>query len=214
MAAATTASSSTGLSGRTAWARNLGAPVRDFLRTETGGAVVVLAAALAALAWANSPWKETYASVWGTELALRLGGHELSATLHQWVNSGLMSLFFLVVGLEAKRELDLGELRERTRIEIPVLAALGGMTLPVVLFLAFNRGGEGAHGWGVAISTDTALALGALAIAAPRNSTRLRVFLLSLAVIDDLVALLVIAVAYTEEISFTALAVAVGLFGV
>jgi Na+/H+ antiporter NhaA len=214
MAATTASTPAAGLTGRTAWARNLGAPVRDFLSTETGSAVVLLAAAVAALLWANSPWGDSYASVWRTELGLRLGGHELAASLHEWVNSGLMSLFFLVVGLEAKRELDLGELRERTRIEIPVLAALGGMAVAVALYLAFNAGGAGADGWGVAISTDTALALGALAIAAPRNATRLRVFLLSLAVIDDLVALLVIAVAYTEDISFTALVVALGLFGV
>jgi Na+/H+ antiporter NhaA len=125
-----------------------------------------------------------------------------------------MTFFFLVVGLEAKRELDVGELRERRRLAIPVLAAIGGMTVPIAIYLAFNAGGPGAHGWGAAMSTDTAFALGALALLTPRGATRLRVFLLTLAVVDDLGALLVIAVAYTTHVSLVALAVAVGLFGV
>jgi Na+/H+ antiporter NhaA len=196
----------------TAWARNLGAPVRDFLRTETGGAVVLAGAALAALAWANSPWPHSYESFWGTKLELSLGGHVLSASLRQWVNEGLMTLFFLVVGLEAKRELDLGELRERNRIAIPVIAALGGMALCVGVYLAINAGGRGAGGWGAAMSTDTALALGALALVAPSGATRLRVFLLTLAVVDDLGALLIIAVAYSTHISLLALGIALALF--
>ncbi len=200
--------------GRTAWARNLGAPVRDFLSTETGGAVVLVCAALAALVWANSPWWHSYESFWSTKLALSVGGHALSGSLRQWVNEGLMALFFLVVGLEAKRELDLGELRERNRIAIPVVAALGGMALCVGIYLAINAGGRGAGGWGVAMSTDTALALGALALVAPSGATRLRVFLLTLAVVDDLGALVVIAVAYSGHISALALAIALALFAV
>jgi Na+/H+ antiporter NhaA len=200
--------------GRTAWARNLGAPVRDVLSTETGGAAVLVGAALAALVWANSPWSHSYESFWGTRLALSLGGHTLSASLRQWVNEGLMALFFLVVGLEAKRELDLGELRERNRIAIPVVAALGGMALCVGVYLAINAGGAGAGGWGTAMSTDTALALGALALVAPSGATRLRVFLLTLAVIDDLGALIVIALAYSTHISPLALAIALALFAV
>jgi Na+/H+ antiporter NhaA len=206
-------SDSTGsAAGRTAWARNLGAPVRDFLSTETGGAVVLVAAVVAALAWANSPWPDSYVSVWDTRLSLALGDHVLGESLREWVNQGLMTLFFLVVGLEAKRELDLGELRQRARLAIPVVAALGGMAGAVALYLLFNAGGAGAHGWGAVMSTDTALALGALALAAPRGSTRLRVFLLTLVVIDDLTALIVIAFAYSDTISFTALAIALGLF--
>jgi Na+/H+ antiporter NhaA len=200
--------------GRTAWARNLGSPVRDFLSTETGGAVVLVGAALAALAWANSPWPHSYESFWGTRLALSLGGHTLSGSLRQWVNEGLMALFFLVIGLEAKRELDLGELRERNRIAIPVLAALGGMALCVGVYEAINAGGAGARGWGVAMSTDTALALGALALVAPSGATRLRVFLLTLAVVDDLGALVVIAVVYSGHVSLLALAIALALFAV
>ena len=198
--------------GRTAWARSLGAPVRDFLSTETGGAAVLAGAALVALAWANSPWSHSYQSLWNTTLQFSVGTHAISASLRAWVNEGLMTLFFLVVGLEAKRELDLGELRERNRIAIPVLGALGGAALCVGVYLAINAGGSGAGGWGTAMSTDTALALGALALVAPTGAARLRVFLLSLAVVDDLGALLVIALAYSTNVSLPALAVALVLF--
>ncbi len=112
-----------------------------------------------------------------------------------------MTLFFLVVGLEAKRQLDLGELRERRRLAIPVFAAIGGITVPVVIYLAFNAGGPGAHGWAAAMSTDTAFALGAVALVTPRTATRIRVFLLTLAVVDDLAALVVIATVYTSHVS-------------
>ncbi|MGZ4332596.1 MAG: Na+/H+ antiporter NhaA [Solirubrobacteraceae bacterium] len=192
--------------GRTAWARNLAAPVRSFLRTETGGAVVMLAAAIVALLWANMPG-HSYESFWTTELSIRVGSHGLATDLRHWVNEGLMTLFFLVVGLEAKRELDLGELRERSRLAIPVFAAIGGFTVPILIYLAFNGGGSGAHGWGAAMSTDTAFALGAIALLTPRAATRARVFLLTLAVVDDLAALLVIATVYAGHISFMALAI-------
>ena len=198
---------SASFTGKTAWARNLAAPVRDFLSAETGGAVVMLGAAAAALLWANSPWPDSYESVWTTNLSISLGSEGISLDLRHWVNQGLMTFFFLVVGLEAKREFDTGELRERRRLAIPVAAALGGMTVPILIFLAFNAGGEGAHGWGAAMSTDTALALGLLALVAP-GGTRLRLRLLTLAVVDDLVALLVIATVYTESISGLPLALA------
>src|SRR6516165_1473194 len=184
-------------SGRTAWARSLAAPVRDFLTTETGSAAVLLAAVIVALIWANLPSSDSYESVWTTKLTIRLGGGEISADLRHWVNQGLMTFFFLVVGLEAKREIDMGELRQRRRLAVPVLAAAGGMIVPITIYLAINAGGHGAHGWGAAMSTDTAFALGALALLTPRAATRLRVFLLTLAVFDDLGALIVIAVAYT-----------------
>jgi Na+/H+ antiporter NhaA len=200
--------------GRTAWARNLAAPVRDFLGTETGSAIVLLGATIVALLWANGPWSGSYESLWTTKLAIQVGGGGISADLRHWVNEGLMTFFFLVVGLEAKRELDLGELRERRRLAIPVFAAIGGMTVPVVIYLAFNAGGPGEHGWGAAMSTDTAFALGAMALLTPRAATRLRVFLLTVAVFDDLCALLVIATVYTTHVSVVALAVAVALFGV
>jgi Na+/H+ antiporter NhaA len=196
---------------RTAWARNLAAPVRDFLSTEAAGAVALLGAALAALVWANSPWSDSYESFWTTTLSIRVGGGGISMELRQWVSEGLMTFFFLVVGLEARRELDLGSLRERRRITLPIAAAVGGMGVAVLIYLAFNAGGDGAHGWGAAMSTDTAFALGVLAVVA-RGATRLRVRLLTLVVIDDLVALLVIATVYTEAVDVVALAVAFGLF--
>jgi Na+/H+ antiporter NhaA len=199
-------------SGRTAWARNLASPVRDFLSTETGSAIVLLGAVIIALLWANSPWSDSYESFWTTKLSITIGDGGIAADLRHWVNEGLMTFFFLVVGLEAKRELDMGELRERSRLAIPVFAAIGGMTVPIAIYLAFNAGGPGAHGWGAAMSTDTAFALGALALLTPVGATRLRVFLLTLAVVDDLGALMVIAIAYTTHVSLVALAIAIGLF--
>ncbi len=197
--------------GRTAWARNLAAPVRDFLSAETGGAAALLCAAAAALVWANSPWSDSYESLWTTKLAITVGGGGISMDLRHWVNEGLMTFFFLVVGLEAKRELDTGELRERRRLAIPVAAALGGMAVPIAIYLALNAGGPGAHGWGAAMSTDTALALGVLALVAPR-ATRLRLRLLTLAVVDDLVALVVIALVYTNGVSWLPLGLGGAVF--
>jgi Na+/H+ antiporter NhaA len=198
---------------RTAWARNLAAPVRDFLNTETAGAVALLAAAIAALAWSNSPWPDSYESFWSTDISIMVGDEGISLHLREWVSDGLMTLFFLVVGLEARREFDTGAFRERRRIGLVVFGALGGMTAPVLIFLAINGGGSGAQGWGVAMSTDTAFALGLLALVAP-GATRLRVRLLTVIVIDDLVALLVIATVYTERVDAVALAIAAALFGV
>ena len=198
---------------RTAWARNLAAPVRDFLSTETGGAVALLGAIVVALAWANT-FSDSYDSVWHTELSLRVGDWSLDADLRDWINEGLMTFFFLVVGLEAKRELDLGELRERRRLASPVIGAVGGVVGAVAIYLLINAGADGAaHGWGAAMSTDTAFALGVLALIAPQG-TRLRVWLLSLAVVDDLIALLVIATVYTKDVSVIALAIALALFAV
>jgi Na+/H+ antiporter NhaA len=205
---------SASFAGRTAWARNVAAPVRDFLGTETGSASGLLAGAVIALVWANSPWSHSYESLWATKLAVSIGDYGIALDLRHWVNEGLMTLFFLVVGLEAKRELDLGELRERRRLTIPAAAAIGGMSVPVAIYLAFNAGGPGAHDWGAAMSTDTAFALGAVAVLAPRTATRLRVFLLTLAVVDDLFALLVIATVYTAHVSVIALAIAAALFAV
>jgi Na+/H+ antiporter NhaA len=204
-------SAATRFTGRTAWARNLAAPVRDYLSTETGGALVLLGAAVAALLWANSPWSDSYDSFWTTQFSIRIGGSGISMDLRHWLNEGLMTFFFLVVGLEAKRELDMGELRERRGIAVPVMAAAGGMALPVLIYLAINSGGDGAHGWGAAMSTDTAFALGVLSLIGP-GAARLRVFLLTVVVFDDLVALLVIAVAYTDQVDLLPLAIAVALY--
>ncbi len=171
----------------------------------------MLGATVVALAWANVA-PHSYEAAWTTQLGIRLGNAGITTDLRHWVNEGLMTLFFLVVGLEAKRELDLGELRDRRRIAIPVLSAAGGIVVPIAIYLAFNAGGPGAHGWGAATSTDTAFALGALALLTPRGATRIRVFLLTLAVVDDLTALLVIATVYTTHVSIVALAIALALF--
>jgi Na+/H+ antiporter NhaA len=195
---------------RTAWARNLAAPVRDFLNTESSGALALLLAAVAALVWSNSPWSDSYESFWSTDLSIMVGSEGISLDLREWVSDGLMTFFFLVVGLEARREFDTGALRERSRIALPVFGALGGMAVPALIYTAINAGGSGAHGWGVAMSTDTAFALGVLALVAP-GATRLRVRLLTVVVIDDLVALLVIATVYSDRVDGVALAVAVGL---
>jgi Na+/H+ antiporter NhaA len=211
MAASDVAASPAAATGRTAWARNLAAPVRDFLNNESGSALVLLAGAVLAMLWANSPWWHSYESVWTTKLSMNLGSMGISLDLRHWVNQGLMTFFFLVVGLEAKRELDTGELRERRRLTIPALAAIGGVIVPVLIFLAFNAGGPGANGWGAAMSTDTAFALGVLALIAP-GGTRLRVVMLTFAIFDDLAALIVIGVAYTTDLDPTALGVAAALF--
>jgi Na+/H+ antiporter NhaA len=195
---------------RTLWRRGLTAPVRDFLTDETGGAAMLLGAALAALIWANSPWPHSYEAVWRTMFSIRIGDAGISQDLRHWVNEGLMTLYFLVLGLEARRELAMGQLRERRRAAVSIAAALGGMAFPVVLYLAFNAGGPGRGGWATAMSTDTAFALGLLALVAPA-SARLRVRLLTLTVFDDLVALVVIAVAYTSDLAVVPLAVAIAL---
>jgi Na+/H+ antiporter NhaA len=197
--------------GRTAWARSLQAPLREFLAPETGSASVLLAAALAAIAWANVDLA-SYEGVWGTELSIQVGDSGISQSLREWINNGLMTFFFFVVGLEVRREFDLGELRERRRLTLPALAALAGMAVPVAIYLAFNAGGDTATGWGVAMSTDTAFALGMLALVGPRFPDRLRAFMLTIIVVDDVIALLVIAGAYSEDVQLEPLLVAAGIF--
>ncbi len=200
-------------SGRTAWARNLQTPLRDFLRTETGSAAVLLAMAVAALVWVNID-AASYDTVWNTQLSVRLGDLGVSQDLRGWVNSGLMTFFFFIFGLEARREFDMGELRERRRLALPVAAGLGGLVIPVAIYLVINAGRATAHGWGTAMSTDTAFALGMLALAGPRFPDRVRAFLLSVAVVDDLVSLVVIGVAYSRDVALAALATAAGIFAV
>jgi Na+/H+ antiporter NhaA len=198
---------------RTAWARNLQTPLRRFLRTQTGSAAVLLGATLAALGWANvSP--SSYQRLWGTGLSVHLGTATLAQDLHGWVNSGLMTFFFFVVGLEARREFDMGELRERRRLTLPLLAGLGGMAVPIAIFLSVNAGQPSAQGWGTAMSTDTAFALGMLALVGPRSPDRLRSFLLTFAVVDDLSALAIIAIVYSHHISLPALLAGLATFGV
>ena len=186
-------------------------PLREFLRTETGGAAVLLAAAVAALAWVNVH-ASSYESLWGMTLSIEIGGAGVSLSLREWVNSGLMTFFFFVLGLEARREFDLGELRERRRFALPLLAAIGGMAVAVTIYLLFNAGSSSARGWGIAMSTDTAFALGLLALVGPRFPNRLRAFMLTAVVFDDLVALVVIATVYTETLRVVPLVVAVGCY--
>jgi Na+/H+ antiporter NhaA len=198
-------------SGKTAWARNLQTPLRQFLRTETGGAAVLLAAAAVALLWVNID-ASSYDSLWHTKLAIRIGDAGVTLDLRGWVNSGLMTFFFFVVGLEARREWDLGELRERRRFALPLISGLGGMAVAVSIYLAINSGRPSAHGWGIAMSTDTAFALGLLAVLGRRFPDRLRAFMLTLLVVDDVASLIVIATVYTEHLKVAPLLVAVGFY--
>jgi Na+/H+ antiporter NhaA len=199
------------LSGRTAWARSIETPLRNVLRTQSGSAVFLLAAAVAALVWASAG-PSSYEHAWQTTLSIRIGGAGISEDLRYWVDSGLMACFFFVVGLEARREFDMGELRERRRVALPVAAGLGGMLVPVAIYLAVNAGRSSAHGWGAAMSTDTAFALGLLALVGPRFPDRLRAFLLTVSVVDDVVALVVIATAYSSSVSAAPLLAAGGIF--
>jgi len=172
----------------------------------------LLAAAIAALVWVNVD-ASSYDSLWGTTLSIDLGGAGVALDLRHWVNSGLMTFFFFVVGLEARREFDLGELRERRRFALPLLAGIGGMAVAVAIYLALNAGRSSAGGWGVAMSTDTAFALGLLALVGPRFPDRLRAFMLTVVVVDDIVALVVIATVYTETLRAVPLLAAVASFG-
>jgi len=197
---------------RTAWTRNLQTPLRSFLQTETGGAAVLLAGAVAGLLWANID-HASYERVWTTTLSITVGDAGISQSLQGWINTGLMAFFFFVIGLEARREFDLGELRDRRRVTLPVVAGLGGMLVPILIYLAFNAGKSSAHGWGAAMSTDTAFALGLLALVGSSFPTRLRAYLLTVSVVDDVTALLVIAIAYSENVSVGPLLAGIGFFG-
>ncbi len=197
--------------GRTAWARNLEAPLRDFLRTETGSAAILLIGAVAAMVWINVD-AASYNKVWHMTLSVSIGSADISQDLRHWVNNGLMTLFFFVVGLEARREFDLGDLRDRRRLVLPFVAGIGGMIVPIAIFLAINAGGAPRGAWGTAMSTDTAFALGMLALVGARYPNSLRAFILTVAVVDDLVALLVIAVAFTSQVHVVALAVGITVF--
>jgi Na+/H+ antiporter NhaA len=198
-------------SRRTAWARSLPTPLRAFVRTETGSAVVLFVATVAALVWVNIA-PESYEGFWHMPMSVRAGQWGLSQDLRLWVNNGLMTFFFFVVGLEARREFDMGELRDRRRIALPLLAGVGGMVVPIAIYLAFNVGEPTANGWGTAMSTDTAFALGMITLVASRSALRLRTFLLTVTVVDDIVALIIIAIAYSGHLALPALVVALVVF--
>jgi NhaA family Na+:H+ antiporter len=191
--------------------RRLIKPLVDFLHTEAAGGAALVAAAIVALLWANSPWDASYDDVWTTQLAVTLGDWELDLDLRDWINDGLMVLFFFVVGLEIKRELVEGELRDPRRAALPVWAALGGMIVPALIYAAFNAGGEGSDGWGIPMATDIAMAVGVLSLMGSRASPSLKLFLLALAIVDDIGAIVVIAVFYTDDVGGEALLAAAGL---
>lgn len=182
--------------------------LRDFIRTESGSAGMLVAAAVVALVWANSPWSASYVDLWHTELSIRFGSGALSMDLHHWINDGLMVVFFFVIGLEVRKELAIGELTDRSRVVVPLVAGVAGMLVPAAIFLALNPSGEEAAGWGAVIGTDTAFLLGVMALVGPSVSTQLRIFLLTLTVIDDVVAVSVIGVVYSGDLSIAALLVA------
>ena len=184
------------------------APFRAFASANASSGLVILAAAAAALVLANSPLAENVAAVWATELSLRVGDIGISETLQHWVNDGLMALFFLVVGLEIKRELVVGELASRRTAALPVAAALGGAIGPALIFLALVRTEPAVRGWGVPMATDIAFALGVLALLGPRVPLGLRIFVAALAIVDDLLAVIVIALFYTAQLSLPALGAA------
>lgn len=182
--------------------------VRQFLAEETGSAMLLLGATVAALVWANVPGWSSYESVWSTVASFRVGDLALELDLRHWVNDAAMAIFFLVVGLEISREVTVGGLRSVRAVAAPALGAIGGLVVPALLYLLINHGGPGAHGWGIAMSTDTAFLVGILALFGPRCPDRLRLFLLTLAIVDDIGAIVVLGVFYTPTVSLTALLVA------
>jgi len=182
-----------------------------FVHSEVTGSILLLACTVVALVWANSPWAGTYSDLLHTYIGVSWGGAEFKLSLHHWINDGLMVIFFFVVGLEVKRELVVGELSSLRKATLPVAAAVGGMVVPAMLFILLNFGGDGARGWGIPMATDIAFALGVLAVFSTRAPLGLKVFLTALAIADDLGAVAVIAIFYTNTIDIRALVVAAGL---
>jgi NhaA family Na+:H+ antiporter len=188
-------------------------PFARFFRLESAGGIVLIACTLVAVAWANSPWGGAYHHLWETKLGFSLGPWAISHTIHHWINDGLMAVFFFLVGLEIKREALIGELTSLRKAALPGAAALGGMAVPALLYAAVNAGGAGAAGWGIPMATDIAFALGVLALMGPRVPLALKVFLTALAIVDDIGAVLVIALFYTGEIAWGALGAGLLLIG-
>jgi Na+:H+ antiporter, NhaA family len=180
-------------------------PFQDFANKQASGGILLIIAAAVALIWANSPWGESYIALWHTKLSVGVGDFSITKDLTHWINDGLMAVFFLVVGLEIKREVLVGELSSVGNAVLPVAAAFGGAVVPALIYLAINAGTEGSAGWGIPMATDIAFALGILALLGERAPTALKVFVTALAIVDDIVAVLVIALFYTSEISWGAL---------
>ncbi len=192
-------------------ARLVARPVREFLRIETSGSLLLLAAAVVALVWANSPWSAAYDDLWHTTISLDLGVLTLEESLQHWVNDALMVIFFFVVGLEIKYELVHGDLRDPKTAALPIVAAVGGMVVPAGIYALVVAGGEGSSGWGIPMATDIAFAVGVLGLLGRRIPAPARLFLLTLAIVDDIGAIVVIAVFYTADLDLVALAIALGL---
>ena len=182
-------------------------PLRAFANNETSGGIVLLLAAITAMAWVNSPWGDTYERLWQLSVSIRIGDFLLKKPLLLWINDGLMAMFFFVVGLEMKRELLVGELADSRQAVLPITAAIGGMVFPALIYLTFNAESSVRSGWGIPIATDIAFAIGILALLGDRVPWSLKVFLIGLAIVDDLGAVLVIALFYTSDISLGNLAV-------
>src|SRR6266436_5563308 len=186
-------------------------PFQEFAKLEASGGILLIGCTVAALVWVNSPWAGSYFHFWHMDLTFgRLGGL-LAKPLHFWINDGLMALFFLLVGLEIKRETLVGELASFRKAALPIAAAFGGMIVPAGLYVVFNHGGPGASGWGIPMATDIAFALGVLALLGNRVPASLRIFLAALAIADDIGAVMIIAFFYTEQISWISLGLG-GLF--
>jgi NhaA family Na+:H+ antiporter len=185
--------------------RRLTVPLERFMHVEAASGIVLLAATIIALVLANSVWSSGFLGFWKTEMGFTLGGFDMHHSLQHWINDGLMAIFFFVIGLEVKRELVIGELRDPRRAALPIVAALGGMAAPAAIYLALEAGGPGARGWGIPMATDIAFVVGCMAILGSRVPNGLRVVLLSLAIADDIGAILVIAIGYTDSLNMTAL---------
>src|SRR5574338_1568879 len=186
-------------------------PIQEFLHQEASGGILLIIATIIALVWANSPFADSYHHLWHTYLTISLGGLALNYSIHHWINDGLMVISLFVVGLEIKRELLVGELSSVKKAALPIAAALGGMIFPALIYTIINAGGEGASGWGIPMATDIAFVVGIIALLGQRVPLALKIFILALAIVDDLGAVLVIAIFYTSDISFTSLYIAAGL---
>ncbi|PJR03453.1 Na+/H+ antiporter NhaA [Avrilella dinanensis] len=187
-------------------------PVSRFISKSTTGGIVLFVAALIAIFFANSPWAEDYAHFWHQHVVIAFGDYKLDMTLHHWINDGLMAIFFFVVGLELKRELTNGELASPKKAALPIIAAIGGMAFPAIIYLFFAGGTDAAHGWGIPMATDIAFALGVMYMLGDKVPTPLKVFLTALAIVDDLGAVLVIALFYTSQLNLTFLFIGITLF--
>ena len=186
----------------------LARPFQEFAGRETSGGMLLLACTVIALIWANSPWAQSYTELWHTHFSIGLASFAFNKALHFWVNDALMAVFFFVVGLEIKRELLAGELASARQAALPIIAALGGVLVPALIYTALNGNGPGARGWGIPMATDIAFAIGAMALLGDRIPLGLKVFLTALAIVDDIAAVLVIAVFYTETLAWGALGTA------